>query len=330
MRLLFVFCLGGLAWAAESTFLWRDPGAVQNLDLASGPGGQFNAPKAPFAFVKEETQGVTPKVVVVDARGIKWMVKFGDEAKAETFASRISWAAGYPVRASYYVKAGKIGGLSQSNRFSGFINGDGDFREARFQIFDHAGFRQIPGGELNLADRREDQRELNGLKLALLLVANWDVKTANSAMFETAGRRYSAISDWGASMGDPAAIEPTERKWNCQAFNRQTRRLMGGVEGGFVQFNYSHYASRHESALSNGIPVADLKWFMARMSRLTDAQIRAGLLASGATPEEARCFTGALRERLTLFAQTSDNTSNVSNPPVVTRTKTTTKTKISQ
>jgi hypothetical protein len=108
------------ASSAEPTLLWRDPGPIESLDLAAGPGGAANAPTAPFTFVKEEKRGISQKVVVTDARQKKWMVKFGEEAKPETFASRIAWAAGYPVRASYYIASGQIDGMP------------GTFHDARF------------------------------------------------------------------------------------------------------------------------------------------------------------------------------------------------------
>jgi hypothetical protein len=41
---------------------------------------------------------------------------------------------------------------------------------------------------------------------------------------------------------------------------------------------------------------------MDRMSQLTDQQLRAGLVASGANPQEADCFTAAFRKRLNVFA----------------------------
>jgi hypothetical protein len=41
---------------------------------------------------------------------------------------------------------------------------------------------------------------------------------------------------------------------------------------------------------------------MDRMGKLTDQQLRAGLVASGANSEEADCFTAALRKRLNVFA----------------------------
>ena len=278
-----------VAAGEPQTLLWRDPGPIERLDLAAGPAGVANAPKAPFSFVEEVSGGIAPKVTVTDGRGKKWMVKFGEEAKAETFASRLAWASGYPTRISYYVRAGKIEGASDLRRTKEFVDPNGVFRGARFQMFDGDHMRQIPGGKLDLNRRRDDQRELNGLKLLLLLLANWDVKTQNTGVFDIGGRRFSVITDWGASLGDPASVDVSARKWDCAAFDKRTRSLVDGVDGGYVSFNYDQYAARHEDALSEGIRVDDMRWFMNRMGKLTDAQLRNGLLASGATSTEAAC-----------------------------------------
>jgi hypothetical protein len=202
------------------------------------------------------------------------MVKFGEEARPENFSSRIAWAAGYVVRPSYYVASGTLQGVTSVKRTAKFVDSEGRFRDARFQLFDRDDFHEIPGSKVDLYQHKE-QRELNGLKLTLLLVANWDVKPANTAVFAAGSQRYGAVTDWGASMGDPAATDAAERKWNCQAYSARTNQLVGGVEDGYVHFNYTQYASRHEHALSDGIRVEDLKWFLMRMGKITDKQVRA-------------------------------------------------------
>jgi hypothetical protein len=44
--------------------------------------------------------------------------------------------------------------------------------------------------------------------------------------------------------------------------------------------------------------VGDVRWLSSYLGRVTDGQLREGLFASGATREEADCFTRALRERI--------------------------------
>src|SRR4030095_10116777 len=102
--------------------------------------------------------------------------------------------------------------------------------------------------------------------------------------------------------------------------------LIDGVDNGYVQFNYTQYAARHEHAITNGIRVADVKWFIERMGQLSDAQLRAGLIASGASPDEATCFTAALRKRLTVLGTVAQEGQLDRVRTIRTVTKTTTKT----
>jgi len=58
------------------------------------------------------------------------------------------------------------------------------------------------------------------------------------------------------------------------------------------------YQGQHTEDFKSRIGVEDVQWLMQYLGRITDAQIRAGLLASGATREEEQCFTRALRDRI--------------------------------
>src|SRR5262245_19529945 len=86
-----------------AAILWRDPGPVEQLDFTSGPGGQAGRPEPPFRFVDEVLTGSNPKIRVDDAKGVRWMVKFGDEVGPQTFAARLAWAVGYFALPTYYV-----------------------------------------------------------------------------------------------------------------------------------------------------------------------------------------------------------------------------------
>jgi hypothetical protein len=48
--------------AAARHRLWRDPGIVEDLDLAAGPGGSAHAPVPPHRFVEEHRCGSQPCV----------------------------------------------------------------------------------------------------------------------------------------------------------------------------------------------------------------------------------------------------------------------------
>ena len=91
--------------------LWRDPGVVERLDLAAGPGGHDGAPRPPFRFIEEHFGGSQPCVSLRDAAGRRWRVKWGDEVQVEALATRLVWACGYFVETTYYVPEGRVDGV---------------------------------------------------------------------------------------------------------------------------------------------------------------------------------------------------------------------------
>ena len=117
---------------ARKASLWRDPGDVGRLDFSAGPGGRERVPKPPFRFVEEHATGSNPCMSVHDARSLRWRVKWGDEVKSETFATRLAWAAGYHVEAAYYVAEGHIHGAENLGRARTCVAEDFSFRDARF------------------------------------------------------------------------------------------------------------------------------------------------------------------------------------------------------
>src|SRR5262249_61810019 len=79
-------------------------------DLYDGRALDSTTPNPPFRFIKEVKEGGMPKFDVEDANGVKWRVKLGEEAQAETAASRLVWAAGYNAEESYYFNRANIDG----------------------------------------------------------------------------------------------------------------------------------------------------------------------------------------------------------------------------
>ncbi|HEX8072314.1 MAG TPA: hypothetical protein VF546_20380 [Pyrinomonadaceae bacterium] len=292
---------------AQTASLWRDPGAVERLDFYHGPGGADGAPAPPFRFIAEHATGSNPCLSVRDARDRTWRVKWGDEVRSETFASRLAWAAGYHVEHCYFVAAGHIEGAKDLGRARSCVQEDWTFVDARFEL-DEAGVRKLFDEHGWAWDDNPfvGTRELNGLKIMLMLTSNWDNKDvrdvgrgSNTAIFEhkLADGRVEArylIIDWGASMGRWGT--PFDRsKWDAAGYEAQTPDFVAGVADGFVQWNY--IGQRTDDARES-ITVADVRWLYDYLSRVTDEQLRAGLSASGATAEEIERFTRAIRLRL--------------------------------
>ena len=287
--------------------VWADPGPVETLDFVAGVGGHKHAPKPPFTFIEESTSGTNPKVKVKDANGNEWTAKFGTEVNAETFATRIAWAAGYFVDPAYFVPSGKIEGVGPLTRAKKFIQADGSFSDARFERKKGKGVKKLED-DLSWSWVQNPflgSKELNGLKVIMMLVSNWDNKDvrdvkrgSNTAIYQTPTEggvedRY-IITDWGGSMGKWGGFI-TREKWDSRGFQGQTKDFVKGVKGDEVEFGY---AGQHSDSFKGGIRTSDVKWLMQYLGRVTDDQLREGLKASGATSEEVETFTRSLRDRI--------------------------------
>lgn len=260
------------------------------------------APAAPYRFLKEETGGTTPKLWVQDRAGRRWIVKWGKEVPGDAFGSRLARSLGYYVPPVHIVKRGRIVGArsARGTRADRYVDKLGRFRNARFKLVDPR-FRYVKGGWrwdrnpfLNTPSR---QRELNGLKLLILYVSNWDAKDsregggANTAIFWRGRQAIYAFDDWGASMGGWGNFF-TRDKWDCDEFREQNDELIKGVSReGYLRFGFS---GRHEDDLTARISRQDLRWFLGRLTR---AKIAAALAATGVGPAERRCMMRALDGR---------------------------------
>ncbi len=287
--------------------LWANPGAVERLDLVGGSAGREKAPKPPFTFIEESTSGSNPKVRVSDANGVRWTAKFGTEVNAETFATRLAWAVGYFVEPAYFVPSGRIQNVGKLDRAKNSVKSDGSFVDARFEMQRDKSVRKLEEEQSWswVQNPFTGTKELNGLRVLMMLVSNWDNKDlrdvkrgSNTAIYQTPidnglEDRYM-ISDWGGSMGKWGGYVSRE-KWDCRGFRSQTKDFVKGVSGDTIEFGYS---GQHTSDFKVDIRKADVKWLLQYLGRITDDQLRAGLQASGASAEEVECFTQSLRERI--------------------------------
>ncbi|HKP71349.1 MAG TPA: hypothetical protein VJT82_00330 [Pyrinomonadaceae bacterium] len=292
---------------AHRKAVWRDPGVVEQLNFYDGPGGRDGAPAPPFTFVAEHSTGSNPCLSVRDARGRVWRVKWGDEVQSETFATRLAWAAGYFVEVAYFVPAGHIEGATELTRARSCVGEDCKFADARFEL-DEEGVTKLFDEHGWAWDDNPfvGSRELNGLKIMLMLTSNWDNKDvrdvargSNTAVFEyaLAGGEVEArylIIDWGATMGKWGS--PVFRsKWDSAGYEAQTPEFVAGVDDGVVRWGY---VGQRTDEARDGITVEDVRWLCRYVGRVTDAQLRDGLRASGATDAEIESFTRAIRARL--------------------------------
>jgi hypothetical protein len=299
---------GEPALSSRRAVIWRDPGPAESLDLAAGPGGREGAPAAPFLFIEELGTGRFPCVAVRDAKHRVWRVKWGAEVHTETFAARLAWAAGYFVEVNYFVPAGRIDGALTLQRARQCIAEDGSFRDARFELDEPEVVKHFDEHSWGWNDNPfVGTPELNGLKIMMMLLSNWDNKDvrdvargSNTAIFEHRMGRHRLearylIIDWGAALGSWGSHVLSRGRWDAAAFAAQSEQFIVGTEGDTVLWGYK--GQRTADAVT-GISRSDVDWLYRYVGRITDAQLSAALRASGATESEIADFTKALRDRL--------------------------------
>lgn len=286
--------------------VWQDTGPVEQLDFFAGPGGRNGAPQPPFRLEKEDTSGTSPKLLVRDARNQQWSVKFGEEARPEVFGSRIAWAMGYIISPSYFVAQGKVINPGVLRRAGKHVHPDGTFENARFQ--ERGGdLKFLPGTSWGwLYNPFVGTHELNGLKITMMLLSNWDNKDGrdaeegtNTLMFERTvnGQRQYVymMNDWGQIMGRWGSYF-RRTNWNCPEFTADNAQFIKGVnKRGELEWGYR---GRHNNSFTSGISREDVRWLLQRLGRVTEAQWRDAFRAAGTPESEAECFTAAIRQRV--------------------------------
>ena len=288
---------------AQQRTLWHDPGAVEHINF-SHAAGRENPPRPPLHFVSERLSGNTPKVIVKDRAGVEWRVKWGLEVNAESFATRLVGALGYYVEPTWFLASGKIVGARGLTRARRFIRQDGSFANASFERKD-PNLESLPESWAWNKNPFVGTNQLNGLKVVVMLLANWDNKDArdprigsNTAIVRRrmSGREqliYS-VTDWGQALGGWGP-QLTPKTWNCERFTMQTKAFLQGRQGMHLRFGYT---GQHTEDFKNDITPANVRWLMRYLGRVTDAQLRSGMKASGSTAAETACLATQLRQRI--------------------------------
>jgi len=160
-------------------------------------------------------------------------------------------------------------------------------------------------------------RELNGLRVIMALISNWDVKDDNNAIYEEKHSESSEgpehvymISDLGASFGS------TGRSWthagskgNLNAY-RHSRFISKSTER-YMDFNFPtrpavififtphEFISRLELRwIGNGIPSKDVRWMGQLLAQLSPQQVRNAFRAAGYSCDEVEGFSKVVEGRI--------------------------------
>lgn len=301
--------------------LLEDPGDIGSRDLYYGSGAQELAPAPPFDFLEEDKNGTKPKFMVKDARGVTWSVKMGPEAQAEVAATRLVWAVGYFTEETYYFTRVRIKNLPRLSRGEEYVENGGVVRGVRFE------------SRRSEIERAEDwswrknpfvgTRELDGLRVLLIMLNSYDPKTANNRVFIVSdpqnGRREAryVVTDLGASLGRAGGIGAKRSKNNVEDF--VSSRFVLGVEDGMVKFGYDiglkgygwatiayppgYRKLREKERAMQDIPVAHARWIGGRLARLTSTQLHDAFRAAEHDEAAKTAYVKALQARIKQLTQ---------------------------
>jgi hypothetical protein len=260
--------------------LWREPTDIASRDLFLGPGGEAMKPDlGHVTFISVQATGHTKKWRVRDGSGNEWVIKFGNEAQPETAASRLVWAAGYYTDIDYFVPEVNIEGkgLARNVRF--------EARPKTLKRYDY---------EWDWDDNPfKGTNELQGLKVLMVLLNNWDLKNSNHRvlLLKDQNELQYIVSDLGVAFG---------KTGNSITHNRNRpdeyvkTKFVKNVDGNNILFDFH---ATHDQMLSN-VTVAQARWIGQILSQLSDKQISEAFRAANYTPEEIDILTKTVRARI--------------------------------
>lgn len=257
---------------------------VAAQDTFNGPGGEAMKPDlSNITFIRQETGGYSTKYRIRDGSGKVWVAKIGKEAQSETAAVRLLAALGYKTEINYLVPSLKI-------------PGKGDFTNVRLE----ARPDNVKRGDQWQWNGKpfKGTRELQGLKILMSFLNNWDMKNANNVIIRDGNELQYVISDLGVSFGK-TGNNGLPLFWRV---GRSRNEPVEYVESDFVKELKSgkiDFAFNGKSMeLFNDITKADGRWLADLLVQLTDKQIEDMFRAANYNDDEIRLLTAGVKNRI--------------------------------
>lgn len=269
----------------SGTAVMWEPVNTRSLDLYEGPGGAEMRPDlSSIKFIKEEKRGHNKKYRISDGSGRIWIAKLGREAQPETAAVRLLYGLGYKTEINYLVP-------------SLTIPGKGTFTNVRLEARPDDVKRV---GEWKWKSNPfVGTKELQGLKMMMVFMTNWDVVDLQNEILHTNGENHYIVSDLGATFGklgnnNLPIIYRLGRKTGSPKHYVRTR-FIRGVDGREVKLAYKG----KNRGLFKGFTVAEARWLANRLNKLSDDQIRDAFRAANYSSADIETFVRAVRNKIT-------------------------------
>lgn len=273
---------------AGTPVMWREPADIATRDLFHGSGGEAGKPDlSRITLVEKVKGGFSEKYRVKDGAGREWVAKVSREAQSETAAVRLLWAIGYVTEVNYLAPSVTIAGTPK-----------GTYENVRFE----ARSKEIKRLDPWLWEKNpfSGKRELQGLKVMMLLLNNWDIKDDNNGILHVKNENGESelqyiVSDLGATFGKIGSGPLWQLK-------RSRNNPKDYAESKFVDHVYKnlvffHYGGKEQDIFED-ISVNDVNWIAGLLSRLSDQQIGDAFRAANYNTEEVGLLTSAVRSRI--------------------------------
>jgi len=268
---------------AGRAIMW-EPVNASALDLYEGPGGKAMQPDlSSIKFIKEEKKGHNKKFRISDANGNVWVAKLGREAQPETAAVRLLYGLGYKTEINYLVPT-----LT--------IPGKGTFKNVRLEARPENAKRV---GEWKWTSNPfVGTKELQGLKMMMVFLSNWDVLDLQNEIVHTNGENHYIVSDLGSTFGKlgnnnlPVIYRFGRKVGNPKSFART--KFVKEVERGEVTLSYKGKNRK----LFKSFTVAEARWLLSQLNHLSDDQIRDAFRAANYSQGDIDTYTQAVRRKI--------------------------------
>ena len=149
--------------------------------------------------------------------------------------------------------------------------------------------------------------ELQGLKILMAFLNNWDMKNSNNVVLETGGERQYVISDLGVSFGKTGSNNlplfwRIGRSRNNPADYAKSQFITGVKRNGRVRV---HFNGKNYQELGS-ITRADARWLADLLTQLSDRQIRDAFRAANYSPANIELLTRAVKSRIAQLDRAAD------------------------
>jgi hypothetical protein len=253
---------------------------VSSRDLYVGPAGTLQPKFENVKFLGRQAGGNNLKYRIKDGNGVEWVVKAADESQAEVAATRLLWALGYRTEIDVLVSRFNV------EKIGSYKNVRLEARPEQVKRLDRWSWNSNPFLKT---------RELDGLKIMMALINNWDLKDENTVIIKEGDKQYYMVSDLGSSFGKLADkdFSRTGRSVN-KPEDYAKAEFIKGVNGGVIEFHYRGMAQN----LMDGITVENARWLADLLLQLSDKQIEDAFRAANYKPEDVQTYAAAVKARI--------------------------------